>query len=178
MPGVAPGSCVPLQWGTAYCAAGLPGRQDGHWLGTTPACPAGASDHLIWLFNLRMPKSQMPTGALWMTGMLLLGTCWSLCSMTIFVTLPLVFAGAMDRLPWPPGTSYQSCSFTWLWPFGLDLHALLPTVTLAIAQCLHCSSSPAFSLVQAWIWSCSHFSRRDLPYSYCQFMAWLQILQS
>lgn len=39
MPGVAPGSCVPLQWGTAYCAARLPGRQDGHWLGTTPDCP-------------------------------------------------------------------------------------------------------------------------------------------
>ena len=60
---------------------------------------SGTSDHLIQLFNLRMPKSEMSTGALWMTGMLLSGTCWSLCSMTIFVTLPLVFAGAMDRLP-------------------------------------------------------------------------------
>lgn len=92
---------------------------------------SGASDRLIRLFNLRMPTSEMPTGALWMTEMLLLGTCWSLCSMTIFVTLPLVFVGAVDRLrdhPAPPTRAavlpgYGLLALTsmlfflqWLWP--------------------------------------------------------------
>lgn len=107
---------VPFQWGTAYCAARPPGRQDGHWLGTTPDCP------------VRCFRPPDPTSSTWGCPRV---SCplghygWQgCCSRDLLVTvpndnicqaLPLVFAGAMDRLPWPPpGTSYQSQCFTWL----------------------------------------------------------------
>lgn len=82
---------------------------------------------LIWLFNLRMHKSKMPTGALQMTETPFSGACWSPCSMTTFVMLQLVFAGVVDRPQRPPSTYCQSYSFTWSWPFRLDLHVLLPS---------------------------------------------------
>lgn len=178
MPGVAPGSCVPFHGALLTVQPDyLVAKMDTDWAQHLTVL-SGASDHLIQLFNLEgCPRVSCPLGHYGWQGCCsrgLAGHCaqwqysshcrWSLQELwtdfrdTRHLLPELQFYLVMAFWPWSPCSSSYSDSG----------HSPVPALLF----------QPCFSLVQAWILELLPLSRRDLPYSlYCQYMAWLQILQ-